>query len=545
MPGPAESLHREIADHEATLARLAEEHQAVARRLATLKAQLVESKSAAMAPAPRTPAEKVALFRRRFRGRSDVYPVQFTSEKTGKIGYAPDCRNKFKPGVCELPRVKCGECPNQAFSTVSDDVLDKHLRGTHVVGVYPLLPGDTCHFLAADFDKSSWQEDAQAFVRAARTLGLSPTLERSRSGNGAHVWLFFAEPVAAATARGLGSLLITKAMSARHELGMDSYDRLFPNQDTMPRGGFGNLIALPLQGAAWKLGNTVFLDDDLQPIPDPWRHLANVPLLEAEEVGRLVADAARRDDVLGVRLLTTGDDAEDAAPWTRRPSGKPRARAITPGVPRTLNVVLAQRVFLETAALPSAFINQAKRLAAFQNPEFYKKQKMRLSTGGTPRVIACAEQFPHHIALPRACLSDLETLARDHGATLAIDDQRGTGTALDVEFHGTLTELQQKALEAIRGAETGVVVAPPGSGKTVLGARVVAERRCSTLVLVHRQPLVTQWVAQLSAFLGIAPREIGRVAGGRRKPNGCLDVATIQSLTRSGRVDDLGGATAR
>ena len=176
-----------------------------------------------------------------------AYPTRFVSKKTGRAGYAPACSNQFVAGVCELPKVKCGDCTNQAFRPVDDDALLAHLRGKHVMGVYPMLPDETCWFLAVDFDKSTWKEDVGAFAETARRLGLPALVERSRSGNGAHVWFFFSEPVLAATARKVGRHLVTETMASHHALSMDSYDRLFPSQDTMPRGGFGNLIALPLQ----------------------------------------------------------------------------------------------------------------------------------------------------------------------------------------------------------------------------------------------------------------------------------------------------------
>ncbi len=208
------------------------------------------------ARAPRTATEKVNLFRSLFRGRGDVFPTRFVAKTTGKPGYAPACRNKFVKGVCELPKVKCGECPNQAFSPFDDAAVTGHLTGRHVMGVYPLLEDETCWFLAVDFDKSSWLDDVSAFVDTCRRLNVPVAVERSRSGNGAHVWFFFTAPVAASVARKMGCYLITETMSRRHELSMESYDRLFPSQDTMPRGGFWKPDCAPAPARAateWKL----------------------------------------------------------------------------------------------------------------------------------------------------------------------------------------------------------------------------------------------------------------------------------------------------
>ena len=352
-------------------------------------------------------------------------------------------------------------------------------------------------------------------LRRDVALGLPAVVERSRSGNGAHVWFFFTAPVAAATARKLGCHLLTETMTRRHELSMDSYDRLFPSQDTMPRGGFGNLIALPLQHGPRKEGNSVFLDDDLVAVPDArqWAFLAAVQRIEPTTVQRIAFEAERAGSVVGLRSPDLPDE-EDAAPWTRAPSRSTRPARIAGPLPERVSAVLAQRLFIEKVGLPSALLNQIKRLAAFQNPEFYKQQAMRLSTALIPRVIHCAEDLPLHVALPRGCLTEVEDLLRTHGVALMVDDQRIDGETLDVQFVGNLTALQEQAAQAMLAHDGGVFVAPPGTGKTVLGTYLVAARGRSTLVLVHRRPLLDQWRAQLSLFLGLD--RVRRPAGRRR-----------------------------
>jgi hypothetical protein len=241
-PHDPQSIRDAIASEESGLRRLEGELTAAQARLAALKtARAVQPESVATSPSvPSTAAEKIALFRSRFRGREDIYPRFWANSRTGRKGYAPACGNEWVRGVCEKPRVKCGECPNQAFLPVENQVILDHLQGRHVVGVYPLLRDETCWFLAADFDKTSWIDDVAAFVETCRAHALPAAVERSRSGNGAHVWFFFSEPVVAGTARKMGCYLITETMSRRHQLSMESYDRFFPNQDTLPRGGFGN-----------------------------------------------------------------------------------------------------------------------------------------------------------------------------------------------------------------------------------------------------------------------------------------------------------------
>ena len=408
------------------------------------------------------------------------------------------------------------------------------------MGVYPLLEDETCWFLAVDFDKSTWAEDVSAFVETCRRADLPAAVERSRSGNGAHVWFFFSAPVPASLARKMGCHLITETMSRHHQLGMESYDRLFPSQDTLPRGGFGNLIALPLQHEARRAGNTVFLDAQLQPYPDDqqWAYLASVPRMDPSVIARIAGEATRAGTVLGLRAAECTDD-DRATPWDRNPSGRPqRARFVEP-LPREVRAVLAQKLFVEKAGLPSSLINQIKRLAAFQNPEFYKRQSMRLSTAVTPRVIACAEDLPQHVGLPRGCRNALENLLRDHDVALDVIDQRTPGEEVGLQFRGTLTPVQEEAARALLAHDTGVLVAPPGVGKTVVGTWLIAARQRSALVLVHRRPLLDQWVAQLSMFLGIDPKEIGQIGASQRTRNGRLDVAMIQSVVRKGQVDDL------
>jgi superfamily II DNA or RNA helicase len=531
-----------IDREQAFIGRLGREREEALARVRSLQAQLGtpgEDVDCSVSPSPpSTAGEKVALFRSLFRGRDDVFPKLWVNPRTDRKGYAPACSNEWVRGVCEKPRLKCSECPNQAFVSVSDQVVLDHLQGRHVMGVYPLLPDDTCWFLAADFDEASWADDVAAFVETSRAVGLPSAVERSRSGNGAHVWFFFAAPVPAATARRMGCYLITETMSRRHQLAMASYDRFFPYQDTLPRGGFGNLIALPLQYEARERGNTVFVDDRLVPHADQWAYLAGLSRIAPTTVEAIAQEAVARGQVIGLRIAST-DEEEDRAPWDAAPSRRPHPARIEEPLPSEVRTVLAQRVFVEKARLPSALLNQIKRLAAFQNPEFYKRQKMRLSTALTPRVVACSEEHSQHVALPRGCVADLRDLLAEHGVGLRFDDQRLLGESLKARFQGHLTGVQEQAAKSLLAHDFGVFVAPPGVGKTVVGTYLAAARGRSTLVLVHRKPLLDQWVAQLSLFLGLPPKAIGQIGGGKRTPSGRLDVAMLQSLVRDGTVDDI------
>ena len=547
MTRSRDAILEELRRAEASLKEMGERQAQTRAAIEALRAELatVGSKepasipraSAADGPVGLSPADKVRLFRSLFRGRADIFPVRFVSKRTSKPGYAPACSNKWQPQICLLKSGgKCTDCANQAFVPITDQVVIDHLQGRHVVGVYPLLEDETCWFLAVDFDGGSWRDDTATFAATCKSVGFPVAIERSRSGNGAHAWFFFSAQVAAEVARRMGCYLLTESMSRRHELSMKSYDRLFPNQDTMPRGGFGNLIALPLQHEPRRHGNTVFIDEHLQPFANQWAFLASLQRLEPDRVEAIAREATRTGRVIGVRFPSVEDDA-DFAPWSDHPSRE--TKPLADALPSEVKAVLAQRLYIEKAGLPSPALNRLKRLAAFQNPEFYKKQRMRLSTAMTPRVISCAEDLAHHVSLPRGCLLEARKLLEEHRTQLRIEDQRCIGTPLDLMFAGQLSALQKQAAQALVEHDIGIIVAPPGSGKTVLGTYLVAKRACSTLILVHRKPLLDQWRAQLAIFLGLDEKAVGQIGGGQRKPNGRLDVAMIQSLVRREKVDPL------
>lgn len=481
--------------------------------------------------------EKIAIFSHLFQGREDVYPKLWQNQKTGKKGYSPDCANEWIHGVCNKPRIRCGECPNQAFLPVTPEAILDHLQGRQVIGVYPMLKDETCRLLAADFDKEAWCEDVMAFTESCRDVGIPYAIERSRSGNGAHVWFFFSRPVTAATARKLGSYLITQTMSRRHQLGMTSYDRLFPNQDTLPKGGFGNLIALPLQYHPRQEGNTVFLDDRLEPFPDQWRFLASLIPIQPEQVDEIIRNTSTPEQVMGLQGAHVGKDV-DTEPWLKSAFQNQNRISINEPIADQVKAVLSQRLFVEKTGLPASLINRLQRLAAFQNPEFYKKQNLRLSTALTPRVISCVEDHREHISLPRGCLEAAQMLLRENNSSLELEDLRNPGDPVDVSFAGELTKVQKQAVNTMLEYDNGVIVAPPGFGKTVLGTYFIAARKCSTLILVHRQPLLDQWRSQLGIFLDRDVKSIGQLGGGKRKLNGQIDVAMIQSLSRKGVVND-------
>jgi superfamily II DNA or RNA helicase len=528
-------LERELAEAQARLLDLCEK-ESDPRGVRSLLPKAAPSGTSSRLSVP----EKIALFRRLFRGREDVYPKFWYNEKRGRSAYSPACANELVQGVGGSSRIKLADSANRAFLPVTDRVMEDHLRGRHTIGVYPLLTDDTCWFLAADFDDDGWQDDVVVFVETSRTFGLAPSVERSRSGSGAHVWFFFSNAMPARTARTVGCFLITETMARRHQLRLTSYDRLFPNQNTLPKGGFGNLIALPLQRAAAEQGNTLFLNDCWEPHPDQWEYLASLERHSGAAMDLLAREAEKSGRILGVRAVHEMEAQPEDEPWELAPAPKAEQslRLIGP-VPESVNVVIAQRLFVPLVGLPSELITQIKQLAAFQNPEFYQKQRLRLSTHDTPRIINCAEDLPAHLSLPRGCVEDLRALLSTHGVTLAVEDRRTDGAVADFRFVGTLSTEQDRAVETLAATDTGVLVAPPGSGKTVIAIALLARRGRNALVLVHRKPLVDQWVSRIAVFTGILARDIGQITSGKRRVTGVIDVATVQSLVRKGVVDDL------
>ena len=541
QPDEPRSIEEKIESVRRQIAALDTKRSALTELLAKLEAQRtpapshVAEESSVYKPSAISDVD-VRLFMNLFGGRTDVFPKRWES-RAGRTGYSPACRNEWVRGVCRKPKVKCAECESREFVPLTPDVVRKHLFGQMTIGVYPLLKDETCAFLAADFDKKDWAEDVSAFLETCGRRGIDCAVERSRSGKGAHVWFLFGKPISARLARRFGCALLTETMERRHQLGLDSYDRFFPSQDTMPKGGFGNLIALPLQAGPARSGNSLFVDEEFNPYRDQWEYLRSVRQLAPSLVQSVEEEAARKGRVVGVRM-SISDDMEDR-PWMIPPSGRRKLPVIHGKLPKRVSVVRANLLFIEKRDLPSGLINRVVRLAAFQNPKFYEAQAVRRSTFNTPRIILCAEEFEKHLALPRGCFEELSAMFKDMGIEAVVDDKRNPGQPLDMTFHGDLLAEQEDAVAALLTSDVGVLSAPPGFGKTVVGARLIAERKTNALVLIHRKQLLDQWRARLDMFLGIDEKTIGQLGGSRNTLTGVLDVAMIQSLNRKGVIQDV------
>ncbi|BCU75377.1 DEAD/DEAH box helicase family protein [Luteolibacter sp. LG18] len=471
-------------------------------------------------------AEKIALFLSLFRCRNDVFPKLWENSKLERKGYSPACRNEWHRGICEKPRVKCSECFHQAFPPFDETAARDHLTGKHTIGTYAIREDNTCIFLATDFDGDGWEEDIRAYRAAALVLGIEAAIERSRSGNGGHAWIFFSQPVPALIARRLGTLVVAKASSFHPAMTLGTYDRFFPNQDSLPAGGFGNLIALPLQAKPRALGNTVFLDENLAPHSDQWAYLASLRRTTPHQL----------DEVLQ-RALPTLKETQELEQSDQRYEDRALdliPEAITRGVfTGTGKAVRHAQLEINTVDLPTCLVAALKRLATMANPEFFEKQRLRFGTYNIPRFIFCGEIHPDRLVLPRGSIPEAESLFRKAGGRMQIEERRPKPSARSFEFRGELISPQQSAVRAVLLHEDGVLVAPPGAGKTVMGCAIIASRKVSTLVLVHRKPLLDQWRSRLQEFLGVDKNEIGVLGQAYASTHPDVVVGMVQTLSKS------------
>lgn len=528
----------EVHQLEKRLHEIEAERSSILSRLDTLWAALKKDVpllgTSASEAVPNTPDEKVELFHRLFCCRESVFPRRWENQLKGTKGYSPVCRNEWVRGVCEKPKVKCAVCSNRDFQPLDKDAILKHLQGEHTIGTYAIREDDSCIFLTCDFDGEGWQEDAIAYQDAATEIGVQACIERSRSGKGAHAWIFFAEPVPAGLARILGTIILTKAGEARYTMGLASYDRFFPNQDFIPKGGFGNLIALPLQQIPRQHGNSEFIDKTFVSIKNQWTYLASAKRLSLLDVRGIVNKLLPKLDIQGRRAdpdrsFAIDEDIIDSI----------QDEPIKITSPTTIEIQISSQVSIPIAGFPPSLITKLKRCATFPNPRFYELQRMRMPTYPHPRFIFSGELRENEIVLPRGLIEKAMKILHKAGVTVSVLDKRLKKKRFQLSFQGQLTAVQQNAVSEMICHDIGVLVAPPGAGKTVMGCALIAHHRVPTLILVHRQPLAVQWKEQLHTYLGLGSKEIGSFTGTKKKHSGIVDIAMLQSLARSQDLSDI------
>lgn len=437
--------------------------------------------------------DKIDLFLSLFKGREDVCAKRWKN----KPGYSPYCYNDFKPGICNKPKIKCTECKNSHFATLDEELIENHLLGKYVLGLYPMTTNDTCFLLAMDFDESTWGEDIKVVMKVCYENNIPVYAERSRSGEGCHLWFFFERELKASLARKFGTVILNLAMQACGNIKFDSYDRLFPSQDFLQKDGFGNLIALPLQKEARKNGNSVFIDADLREIEDQWLYLSKVKKISEESLIRFCKIETP---------IKTNDDYE-------RIDRDSKLNPIEKGdFSEKVKLIRGNGLLVSKLGLSPKGLFSIRRLATYANPEFYAKQAMRQSTFGIPRVTVLYDEDSENIILPRGVEADLVNKLSSACVNYTMVDERNEGKSIKVDFKGELTAHQSEALAKLSENTDGVLSATTGFGKTVIGSKLIAEKKCSTLILVHTKELAAQWKERLEQFL-----EIDEVVEKRRK----------------------------
>jgi hypothetical protein len=436
---------------------------------------------------------KIRLFMSLFKGRSDVYARRWKNKHNGKSGYTPVCLNQWRPGICGKPEKSCLNCKHKLYAPLDEDVIEDHLRGEMVVGIYPMLADETCCCLAMDFDGAEWQKDVSTLTDVCNGFTIPVAIERSRSGNGGHAWFFFETPLSAAMARKFGTALLTYSMNKRHEITFKSYDRLFPSQDTLPKGGLGNLIALPLQKAARKNMNSEFIDNNFHSFSDQWAFLSTIQKISENRIEDFISALCPGHE-LGVLKI----DTEETNPWEPHTDTIKLHKNDFPG---QIDIVKSNMLFVSKAGISQKALNRLKRLASFKNPMFYKQQAMRLPTYGHPRVISCADETRAYLCLPRGCEPELTCELESIGTDTRFIDKTFCGKQIHVTFNGHLRDEQLMALNCLLQHDNGILSGTTAFGKTVVAIGLIAEKKVNTLILVNKINLLSQWKEKLSEFL--------------------------------------------
>ena len=513
-----------------------------------------------------------------FKGRMDVYSKRGSkpNPKTGKTGYYTQCWNFWKDGICPKKngkKIKCGECRNQNYKQLRGEVIMQHLIGekedcSDVIGLYPMLQDETCNFLVFDFDNhdekskvddfantdDEWIDEVNAMRSICQFNDVNVLVERSRSGKGAHIWLFFEEPIPAATARKFGTALLTKGAESVNQKSFKSYDRMLPAQDHLTEGGLGNLIALPLQGQALKNGNSAFIDENWNAYPDQWQVLKSTSKISKAFIEEKINEWSA-DGLLGMLAEDMSGTVEKSDNSISKPWEKKKKNFELADVDGTLDITMANQIYIDTQNVKPRLQNQIRRLAAFSNPEYYKNQAMGFGTRGTARIISCSRDVDQYLCIPRGCEEKLGEKLEESGIAYKKTDRRQNGRKIAVTFIGELRQEQKEASEEILNHDIGILGAATAFGKTAVGAYLIAARKVNTLVLVHNTEIMKNWVEDFEKFLIVdeEPPEyktatgrikkrksvIGRMYAGHYSVTGIIDVVMISSLGKNGEINQL------
>ncbi len=447
-------------------------------------------------------SRQIQLFKSLFKGRDDVFAIRW--EKGSKSGYMPAYSYDMFRYLAH--KAKGGTFQNfndKTYQPLTDDEIEKHLSGNRLIGIYPLLPDNASWFVAADFDKEKWTDECKIFLTACNEKGIPAYLERSRSGKGGHVWIFFERPYPAIRSRKIiTSVLEQSGVFSVFDKG-SSFDRLFPNQDFHSGKGLGNLIALPLFKKTLEQGNNCFIDTDtLEPFPDQWRFLKSIKKISITDLDSLYAS-----------ISNSGSQSQ------KQINGK-------------LTISLNSEVRISREGLSLALINFLKEELNFANKEFFVKKKIGKNTFGTERYFKFVKEAENDVIIPRGFVGRLIRFCRENNIEHDFRDERKKLNPTLFSFNAQLREHQKAAIDAVSKKDLGIIVAPPGSGKTIVGLKIIAEKQQPALIIVHRIQLVEQWIERIQMFLGIPKNEIGKIGQGKSKAGKQITIATIQSLTK-------------
>lgn len=514
---------------EQTIHDLMEQNEKLKRENQLLKSELKKRGIILSLPEQKLDKQdKIHIFMNYFNGRKDVFEKIYYNQKTQKLGWSIACDIEFKPG-CRKGKIKnpCTNCPVAQYTHLDEDIIEDHFLGRNKgIEIFPLLQDDTCNFLAFDFDDDSWFEDMYSVYKAAIQFDLYPVMERSASGNGGHLWFFFAEPLKASLARRFGEWILQETMKTNTHLKYSSFDRMFPNQDYLPEGGFGNQIALPLRYAAYKKGNSTFINDLKQPLQNPIEHLSSRKKSTREEIETLITNYKEPDYFFDQEQLRFNLDS-------------------TSEYSKNIIGFESSIIAIEKKNLNSLTYNALKRVASMYNPRYYELQRLHkpIYYATTPRVLSFYEEDDQHLYLPRGLKDRIQEVLPD--TKIDLKDKRCSGMSIDVEFLGELRKEQENAISKLINHETGVLKAVPGFGKTVIGIYLISYFKVNTLIIVPSKQIQDQWLERFQQFLKFPNAEkkkdrfICTYNGTQKRLNHNIDIATAASLANAENLTEL------